>query len=215
MPMITKYKKLLFIVMVALPLSHCKKFQPPTTATSKDPNVGFASWYGGKFHGRQTASGETYDQDDMSAAHRTAPFGTLVRVTNLDNGESTIVKINDRGPFVKGRIIDLSREAASRLRMLKTGTARVKLEFLSTQSNTTINTASFMIQAGSYQNRENASFQLEELQAKLPALDASIVEKDELYKVHVGPYGSEKKAQAALNKMQSHSFDGIVLQISL
>jgi len=212
--MITKHKNILVSLLLVLSLSHCKKFQPPTVE-SNNPNMGYASWYGGKFHGQKTASGQIYDQDIMTAAHRTAPFGTLVRVTNLDNGESTIVRINDRGPFVKGRIIDLSREAASRLRMLKTGTAKVSLEFLSQKSQEHIHTAAYMIQAGSYQNRENATFQLKELKAKLPALDAQIVEKGQLYKVYVGPYSSEKKAQTALGKLNTFSFDGIVLQISI
>ncbi|MEZ4845707.1 MAG: septal ring lytic transglycosylase RlpA family protein [Bdellovibrionota bacterium] len=91
---------------------------------------GYASWYGDKFHGRKTASGETYDMYAMTAAHRQAPFGTNVKVINLDTGRETIVKINDRGPFVRGRIIDLSRKAAEQIGMIGNGTARVRLEFL-------------------------------------------------------------------------------------
>jgi len=88
---------------------------------------GRASWYGKPYHGRRTASGETYDMHELTAAHPTLPFGSLVRVTNLDNGRSTVVRINDRGPFVAGRIIDVSYAAARRLAMLRAGVVRVEL----------------------------------------------------------------------------------------
>lgn len=88
---------------------------------------GIASWYGGKFHGRKTASGETYNQNALTAAHRTLPFGTRVRVTGA-NGKSVVVRINDRGPFVGGRIIDLSRAAANSLGI--NGLGRVKIAVL-------------------------------------------------------------------------------------
>ena len=91
---------------------------------------GIASWYGGYFHGRRSASGEIYNQNAMTAAHKTLPFGTRVRVTNLNNGRSAIVRINDRGPFIRGRIIDLSRAAAGSIGMLGSGIAPVKVEVL-------------------------------------------------------------------------------------
>ena len=91
---------------------------------------GKASWYGGKFHGRLTASGEVFNSNALTAAHRTLPFGTRVRVTNINNGRSVIVRINDRGPFVKGRIIDVSAGAAQKLNMINSGTATVRLEIL-------------------------------------------------------------------------------------
>lgn len=93
--------------------------------------VGFASFYGNEFHGRRTASGERYDSDALSAAHRTLPFGTRVRVTNLKNGRSVVVTITDRGPFRRGRIVDVSRRAARELGMLRAGVARVRLEVIS------------------------------------------------------------------------------------
>ena len=92
--------------------------------------TGIASWYGKPFHGRKTANGETYDMNQMTAAHKLLPFNTRVYVMNLDNNESTVVRINDRGPFVKGRVIDLSRKAAIEVGMLLKGTARVRLEIL-------------------------------------------------------------------------------------
>jgi rare lipoprotein A len=89
---------------------------------------GLASWYAGKFQGRKTASGETFDTAEMTAAHKTLPFGTRVKVTNLENGRDVIVRINDRGPFVEGRVIDLSRAAADALAMTGSGVARVRVE---------------------------------------------------------------------------------------
>ncbi|MGP9820816.1 septal ring lytic transglycosylase RlpA family protein [Salinarimonas sp. NSM] len=89
-----------------------------------------ASWYGPGFHGRRTASGERYDMDALTAAHKTLPFGTKVRVTNVANGKSVVVRITDRGPFVRGREIDLSRGAARAVGMLASGTAQVRMEVL-------------------------------------------------------------------------------------
>ena len=96
-------------------------------AVAEPDMEGLASWYGGKFHGRLTSSGEVFDTNEMTAAHKTLPFGTMVKVTNLENGRSAVVKINDRGPFVEGRIIDLSRAAADEIGMVGEGVARVSL----------------------------------------------------------------------------------------
>ena len=92
--------------------------------------TGPASWYGPKFHGRTTASGEPFDMDDLTAAHRTLPFGTRVRVTNEANGKSIIVRINDRGPFHGKRVIDLSRKAAKSIGLMSRGVGPVKIEVL-------------------------------------------------------------------------------------
>ena len=94
--------------------------------------TGWASYYSDKFHGRYTASGERYNKNALTAAHRTLAFGTKVKVTNLRNGKSVIVRINDRGPWVEGRIIDLSKEAARRLDMLAAGTVPVRIEVVET-----------------------------------------------------------------------------------
>ena len=92
---------------------------------------GKASFYANQFHGRKTANGETFNMANLTAAHPSLPFGTFVRVTNLRNGKDVIVRINDRGPFIKGRIIDLSKSAAKEIGIINSGTARVKLEALS------------------------------------------------------------------------------------
>jgi rare lipoprotein A len=90
--------------------------------------IGVASWYGPGFHGRKTASGERYDQNDLTAAHRKLPLGSEVKVTNLENGRSITVEINDRGPYAKGRVLDLSKAAARELGMVENGLAKVRIE---------------------------------------------------------------------------------------
>ena len=99
-----------------------------STKAGKLPQTGQASWYGSKFHGRTTASGETYDQEGLTAAHANLPFGSKVKVTNLSNGKSVEVEITDRGPFAKNRIIDVSHAAAKALDMKDSGTTKVRLE---------------------------------------------------------------------------------------
>ena len=91
---------------------------------------GVASYYADDFHGKKTSNGEIYDMNDLTAAHRTFPFGTKVRITNLENGKTVVVRVNDRGPFHEGRIIDLSLGAAKELDLVRTGTARVRIEVL-------------------------------------------------------------------------------------
>ena len=100
----------------------------PASATA--PQTGTAAWYGGKWVGRGTASGDRYSAGDLTAAHRTLPFGTLVKVTNLKNQRRTVVRINNRGPWGKGRIIDVSERAATELGFRDAGTARVRLDVL-------------------------------------------------------------------------------------
>jgi len=117
----------LIAVIVGAFLSSCAE---KTVMRPKHSTTGNASWYGPGFHGRKTANGERYNQNDLTAAHKKLPFGTKVRVTNLNNNKSVIVRINDRGPYVRGRIIDVSKEAAKELAMLGSGTAPVRVETL-------------------------------------------------------------------------------------
>jgi rare lipoprotein A len=133
---------------------------PSATATTSPPaavesgETGLASWYGHPYHGRASASGEIYDMEQMTAAHRTLPFGTMVRVHDLDNEKSVDVRINDRGPFVDGRVIDLSLAAARTIEMIGPGTARVQLEILAEPAPT--GQAYFGVQVGAFRNRDNA-----------------------------------------------------------
>ncbi|CAN7238724.1 septal ring lytic transglycosylase RlpA family protein [Phenylobacterium sp. LjRoot219] len=132
-------------VLALATLAGCKREQPPPpppiaaqappTPPKPKPQprlgraqVGFASWYGRAFAGRRTASGERFDPNDMTAAHRTLPLGTIARVTNTETGHWVHVEVNDRGPYAHGRILDLSRQAAARLGMVNDGVARVKVQ---------------------------------------------------------------------------------------
>ena len=122
------------ILLLFLLLPGCGRRTPspspvsaPSIPSGGFSEAGIASWYGPGFHGRTTANGESYDMYAMTAAHKTLPFDTWVRVVNLDNSESTVVRINDRGPFIEGRVIDLSRNAAEDISMVGPGTARVQL----------------------------------------------------------------------------------------
>jgi len=118
--------------------------------------VGIASWYGEEFHGRPTSSREVFDMNDMTAAHRSLPFGTHVMVTNLENDRSVVVRINDRGPFVRGRIIDLSYAAARVVGLIGPGTARVRLEILNGVPEPAGMPAAIWIQVGAFSVQENA-----------------------------------------------------------
>ena len=108
----------------------CASAPPSRSARSQDVQTGLASYYHDRFHGRTTASGETYDRDALTAAHRTLPFGTVVEVRNLENGRSVRVTVNDRGPFVEGRIIDVSRRAARELGFLDQGLVEVSVKIV-------------------------------------------------------------------------------------
>jgi peptidoglycan lytic transglycosylase len=98
--------------------------------------IGVASWYGAHWHGKETASGERFNMHNYTAAHRSLPIGTIARVTNLENGKGVVVRINDRGPIKKGRIIDLSHAAAKSIGMAKDGTAKVKVDVIATPKGT-------------------------------------------------------------------------------
>ena len=122
--------------------------------------TGIASWYGEKFHGRPTALGETYNMYAMTAAHKTLPLPTRVRVTNLENGRSAVLRVNDRGPFVRGRVIDLSYTAARDLGVYRPGTARVRIEALEAGGSPapwSVPGAYAYLQAGAFASRENAA----------------------------------------------------------
>ncbi len=166
---------------------------------------GIASWYGTKFHGRRTSSGEPYDMYAMTAAHKTLPLPTWVRVTNLENGRSVVVKVNDRGPFHEGRIIDLSYAAAAKLGVLAKGTAPVEIVALipgEASSATTRerrdppNDHGHFLQAGAFSSLPNARSLQRRLQ-RLHDVPVAIREEGGLHKVIVGPL----QAQAELEDL--------------
>jgi len=136
----------------------------PSPVVGSLPEVGVASWYGHPYHGRASASGEIYDMEQMTAAHRTLPFGTWVRVFNLDNDKTVDVRINDRGPFVDNRVIDLSHAAARAIGMIGPGLARVRLEIMATPAAVT--SGFYAVQVGAFQVRANAERLRAEMEAR-------------------------------------------------
>lgn len=175
---------------------------PATSGTpvSQKDLAGRASWYGYPYQGRPTASGEIYNMYAMTAAHRTLPFGTRVRVNDLDNGRAVEVRINDRGPFIRGRIIDLSYAAAEALGMVGSGTANVRLEILNPHVVYGASAAPgvYAVQVGAFRDRNNAV----RLQALIqphfgPVLIQSYDSPVEglLYRVRVGQLNSEPTAE--------------------
>lgn len=175
--------------------------------------VGIASWYGTDFHSKSTANGEVYDMHDFTAAHKTLPMPTFVRVENLDNGKETVVRVNDRGPFSKGRIIDLSYAAANELEMVNSGTARVRITVLSESTDhmrtegrdVDINRGNFAIQIGAYANRQNA----ERLAASHSngAVNQTELNGRTLYRVQIKGFNTKSAAESGL-KMYEKEFPG-------
>ena len=151
-------RTLFLSIVVATTLSGALPAQD-ASETGGYTEEGIASWYGGKFQGRMTANGEIFDTNELTAAHKTLPFGSLVRVTHVGDGRSVVVRINDRGPFVEGRIIDLSRAAADAIGITARGVAPVSIEVV----HAVIPVDFRNLQVGSFSVRQNA----EELRARL------------------------------------------------
>ncbi len=171
---------------------------------------GLASWYGGKFHGRLTASGEVYNMEAMTAAHRTLPLGTYVRVRRVDGRGGTVVRINDRGPFISGRIIDLSRAAARDLDMLDSGVAEVVVQALgerqrgSTREDMVLrpkpdySTGSFSVQVGAFTVKENALRLAVRMKTSYQRADVSRFDRGDavFFRVRVGRFETEGEAES-------------------
>lgn len=175
---------------------------------------GKASWYGGKFHGRKTASGEVYNKWGRSAAHRTLPLGTWIIVERVSNGRRIKVKVNDRGPFVEGRILDLSRGAARELGLLADGVARVRLystkgpgqEVDTTRDDLTETTGRYTVQVGSFTDKTNATELRDRLAPQFDNVHLTFA-KEKYYRVRVGYYEDRSDAQTQASTLQSMGFD--------
>ena len=183
--------------------------------------IGIASWYGEDFHGKPTASGEIYNMYDMTAAHQTLPLGTHVMVTNLDTGKSVQVKINDRGPFVKNRIIDLSYSAARAIGMVGPGTARVALEVLDTPGSPRGHSvarvspeepALYTIQVASFVNKENADMLAVKIENLVEGVYIVLYRTHETtyYRVRVGTFDSREKAVKTAKRLTGHGYNVII-----
>lgn len=179
---------------------HAVERQPPVPGVYVEEGV--ASWYGFPFQGRRTSNGEIYEMHEFTAAHRTLPFNTVVRVTNLRNGKQTEVRINDRGPFVANRVIDLSLSAAQEIDMVGTGTAPVHLDIISGPNP---QLGFFGVQVGAFLVQENA----ERLKLRLATRysPVSIATYDSptgiFYRVRVGSVSSEDAAQQLAGQLNT------------
>jgi len=180
------------------------------TATLEE-TVGRASWYGHPYHGRRTSNGETYDMNTMTAAHRTLPFDTIVRVNCLENGKNVTVRINDRGPFVEDRIIDLSYAAAKAIDMVRPGTARVRLEVLKTVKNP----FPLAIQVGAFREEKNARLLRAKLQSRFSPILITKYERENgiVYRVLAGRYSINEEAQTALRDLRALGYSGILVRL--
>jgi len=158
--------------------------------------MGIASWYGPNFHGKYTSNGEVYNMFAYTAAHKTLPMNTIVKVTNLDNGKSVIVRINDRGPFVKGRIIDLSYVAGKKIGLDKSGTAPVKLEVIGFGKRVSkyINkSGSYFIQVGAFFRKSGAKSLANKY--KKFRYNTFITRQNGFYKVYIGKFKNYTEAK--------------------
>jgi rare lipoprotein A len=217
---------------------------PPSSSPSGQPApgvvptisdlYGYASWYGYPYHGRKTASGEVYDMYQLTAAHKTLPLGTVVRVSNQDNGREVEVRINDRGPFVDGRVIDLSYAAAKQIQMIGPGIALVKLSILDTinrmpppvtpaaspqvvLASSVVPSAAprpatrYGVQVGAFRQKENAVRLQEEILHRHTPVTVS--QSGDLYKVFVGAEGSEAAAQSLAASLRKEHLTGTVVAL--
>ena len=188
--------------------------------------TGIASWYGPPYHGRRAAGGEIYDMEKLTAAHRTLPFNTWVEVTNLTNGKKVRVRITDRGPFVEGRIIDLSRAAAREIDMVGAGIAKVRLEIVPPPGNPSTSPSTspppnppaaaglYAVQVGAYLNRTAAERMQKTLQSRYK--DCQLVRRDGdtvLWRVLIGHETTEQAAQELAGRLRLEFGEAFVVRL--
>jgi rare lipoprotein A len=176
---------------------------------TKEVQYGVASWYGRDFHGKPTSSGEIYDMYQLTCAHNTLPLGTMVMVTNLENGKSLELKVNDRGPFVKERIIDLSYAAAQILGMWEKGTANVKVEAIGPVIE---QIQRFTLQVGSFVDEANAQRLADQLRKSFENVHVTMVETftQKYHRVRVGQFETRESALVIAEKLSQLGFKVLV-----
>lgn len=176
---------------------------------------GIASWYGPNFHGKLTANGEVYDMQSLTAAHRTLPFNSIVRVHNIDNDKSVEVRINDRGPYAKNRIIDLSKKAAQRLDMLGPGTANVELILVDGKIDNTrvtdLKTPTYTIQLASYREKNQAFTHSQKIKGS--RVEKVKLDNRTVYRVYFGTYINKDQARTKQRELKKRGYLGYVKQI--
>lgn len=224
----------LFIISLLFLFSSCavipeKLYHPPPPTRGTYAEKGTASWYGRDFHGRLTANGEVYNMYGNSAAHKTLPFGTMVMVENFDNGRKLTTRINDRGPFIRGRIIDLSYGAAKDIGLVGPGVARVRLTVLKwgdgkykhgQRAGQTVKTAAktfpeennYSVQVGSFQNRDNAFRLKKKLEGSFRdvRIETRKTNRYTLYRVKVGQNLDRKSADRLSERLEKNNFNTFV-----
>jgi rare lipoprotein A len=203
-------RKILFLLAVLAVLVSCARLNYFPGGESQ---TGLASWYGPDFHGKLTSNKEIYDMYDMTAAHQSLPFGTWLMVTNLENGRVATVRINDRGPFVGDRIIDLSYASARVLGMIGPGTARVRLDVLKDASPPP-GSGRWSVQAGSFISRDNASRLARELEERgYSGVKTSAYETPAqvYYRVRVGA-SDEGSARTLARRLNADGYVVLVLE---
>jgi len=204
-----------FALVIAVHVIGCSAKRPPTSRPASGEVTGVASWYGPGFHGKATTSGEIYDQEAMTAAHPTWPLGTRVRVTNLDNGRQATVRINDRGPFVGGRAIDLSRAAARKLDMIGPGTCRVRLEPL-VAPGTSLEVR-FAVQVAAFDDESDAkSFRRRLVARDDPRPGVYVVSAESprgtVWRVRVGPFRERGDAEGVARDLSEDGGRPVVVE---
>jgi len=207
---------LLFLQASFLPLSG-EELPSAPVAQVRVSQTGIASWYGPGFHGKATASTAIYNQNELTAAHPTLPFGSRVMVTNLENGNSTEVIITDRGPFAKGRIIDLSFAAAKVIGMIKPGTATVRLEVIDSgphEIQSIPKSVGYTLQLGAFSHLANAKHLHESLSTSLPevVIVPQPAKDAKYYRVQLGTFANRGSAEEQARQLSQRGVPAIIME---
>ncbi len=207
--------KILFPLCVLLYLSSCAS-APPALVQPPATDYVVASWYGSKFHGRPTASGERYNMYDFTCAHKQFPFGTRLRVTNVSNNRSVLVKVNDRGPFIAGRDIDLSYAAARQIGLVKAGVGRVKIQYLGRDMRYVKRikyipkaaSGPLTIQVGSFKEEFNARRLMQGLKVNYHDvyITSAVLNGQKYYRVRIGTFRNRDSAYSFAKALSKEGY---------
>jgi rare lipoprotein A len=182
----------------------------PMTSLKPYMATGYATWYGKKYHGNKTSIGEVYDMYKMTAAHKTLPLPCYVKVTNLKNDKTVIVRVNDRGPFVKDRIIDLSYAAANRLEIIEKGSELVKVELIDLDKKVKVSKISkqIYIQAGLFSDEKNANNLINKIKKLGTVKNENIkkIKNEDQFQVLIGPFKNNQKAEIKKDELSNNFF---------
>ncbi len=182
----------------------------PMTSLKPYTATGYATWYGKKYHGNKTSIGEVYDMYKMTAAHKTLPLPCYVKVTNLKNDKTVIVRVNDRGPFVKDRIIDLSYAAANRLEIIEKGSELVKVELIDLDEKVKVSKINkqIYIQAGLFSDEKNANNLINKIKKLGTVTNENIkkIKNEDQFQVLIGPFKNNQKAKIKKDELSDNFF---------